>query len=153
MEDWQQTVLKIRTSNEEFYRLYRQGVEDMITLRLPIKGTDHMGFVPAAGVPWFVALFGRDSLIVSLQNALVYPEFARGALEVLGSPPGHRGRQLPRRRAGQDHARTALWANSHISSSFLTRLIMAPPTRRRSISSCFTPLGAAPAIPGCSSAI
>jgi hypothetical protein len=30
-------------------------------------------FVPAAGVPWFVALFGRDSLIVSLQNALVYP--------------------------------------------------------------------------------
>ena len=85
VEDWEQTVLKIRTSNEEFYRLYRQGVEDMITLRLPIKGTDHMQFVPAAGVPWFVAVFGRDSLIVSLQNALVYPDFARGALEVLGS--------------------------------------------------------------------
>jgi glycogen debranching enzyme len=85
VEDWEQTVLKIRTSNEEFYRLYRQGVEDMITLRLPIKGTDRMQFVPAAGVPWFVAVFGRDSLIVSLQNALVYPDFARGALEVLGS--------------------------------------------------------------------
>ena len=85
VEDWEQTVLKVRTSNEEFYRLYRQGVEDMITLRLPIKGTDHMQFVPAAGVPWFVAVFGRDSLIVSLQNALVYPDFARGALEVLGS--------------------------------------------------------------------
>ncbi len=82
---WQQTVLKIRTSNEEFYRLFRQGIEDMAALRLPIEGTDHMQFAPAAGVPWFVALFGRDSLIVSLQNALVYPDFARAALEVLGS--------------------------------------------------------------------
>jgi glycogen debranching enzyme len=31
-----------------------------------------------------MAPFGRDSLIVSLQNILVYPEFARGSLEVLG---------------------------------------------------------------------
>ncbi len=85
VEDWQQTVLKIRTSNEEFYRLFRQGIEDMAALRLPIEGTDHMQFAPAAGIPWFVALFGRDSLIVSLQNALVYPDFARAALEVLGS--------------------------------------------------------------------
>ena len=78
------TVLKLRTSNEEFYRFYRQAIEDMAALRLPIAGTDHMVFVPAAGLPWFVALFGRDSLIVSLQTMLVYPEFARGALDVLG---------------------------------------------------------------------
>src|SRR5262249_45467361 len=54
-------------------------------LRLPIFGGDHMVFLPAAGLPWFVALFGRDSLIVSMQNLLIYPEFARGALEILGS--------------------------------------------------------------------
>jgi glycogen debranching enzyme len=82
--DWQQTVLKIRTGNEEFYRCYRQAIEDMAALRLPITGTDHMVFVPAAGLPWFMAPFGRDSLIVSLQNILIYPEFARGALDVLG---------------------------------------------------------------------
>jgi hypothetical protein len=57
----------------------------MAALRLPIQGTDHMEFVPAAGVPWFVGLFGRDSLIVSFQNAMVYPDFARGALDVLGA--------------------------------------------------------------------
>jgi glycogen debranching enzyme len=57
----------------------------MAALRLPIPGTDHMVFLPAAGLPWFVAPFGRDSLIVSLQNILVYPEFASGALEILGS--------------------------------------------------------------------
>ena len=30
-----------------------------------------------------MALFGRDTLIVSLQTMIVYPEFAAGALEVL----------------------------------------------------------------------
>ena len=103
-----ETVLKIRTSNEEFYRLYRQALEDMAALRLPIAGTDHMVFVPAAGVPWFVAPFGRDSLIVSLQNMLVYPEFARGALDVLGSLQAKERRRLSRRRARQDPARDAL---------------------------------------------
>ncbi|HXT79330.1 MAG TPA: glycogen debranching N-terminal domain-containing protein [Acetobacteraceae bacterium] len=83
-KDWRQTVLKIETSNEEFYRYYHQAIDDMAALRLPIAGTDHMVFVPAAGLPWFMAPFGRDSLIVSLQNILVYPEFARGSLEFLG---------------------------------------------------------------------
>src|SRR5262249_51532764 len=85
LSDWRQSVLKIRTSNEEFYRLYRQALEDMAALRLPIFGTDHMVFLPAAGLPWFVAPFGRDSLIVSLQNLLIYPDFARGALDILSS--------------------------------------------------------------------
>lgn len=82
--EWRQMVLKIRTGNEEFYRLFRQSIDDMAALRLPIEGTDSAVFVPAAGLPWFMAPFGRDSLIVSLQNILVYPEFSRGALQVLG---------------------------------------------------------------------
>ena len=85
LTDWLESVLKIRCSNEEFYRLYRQALEDMAALRLPIVGTDHMVFLPAAGLPWFVAPFGRDSLIVSLQNILIYPDFARGSLDILGS--------------------------------------------------------------------
>jgi glycogen debranching enzyme len=83
LSDWQDAALKIETTNEEFYRFYHQSLGDMAALRLPIEGTDHLQFVPAGGVPWFVALFGRDSLIVSLQNAMVYPDFAKGALEVL----------------------------------------------------------------------
>ena len=56
----------------------------MAALRLPLDGTDHMEFVPAAGLPWFVALFGRDTLITSLQTMIVYPEFAAATLDVLG---------------------------------------------------------------------
>jgi glycogen debranching enzyme len=86
---WLETVLKIRTSNEEFYRMYRQALEDIAALRLPIAGTDRMSFIPAAGLPWYIAPFGRDSLIVTLQNTLIYPEFAHGVLEILGSLQAH----------------------------------------------------------------
>ena len=82
---WKESVLRIRTGNEEVYRLFTKAVEDMASLRLPILGTDHMQYVPAAGVPWFVALFGRDSLIASLQSVLVYPDFAGATLEVLAA--------------------------------------------------------------------
>ena len=115
LEDWQKAVLKVRTSNEEFYRLFRQAIDDMAALRLPVHGPDHLQFVPAAGVPWFVALFGRDSLIASLQNALVYPGFACATLDVLGSfrPPnatiiGTRNRARS--------CMNCVWASSHISS-------------------------------------
>ena len=85
IEDWKRSVLKIKTSNEEFYRFFHRSIEDMAGLRLPIERTNQLQFVPAAGVPWFVALFGRDTLIASLQNAIVYPEFAMATLDVLGS--------------------------------------------------------------------
>jgi hypothetical protein len=51
MAEWLKTVVKIETSNEEFYRLFHQALEDMAALRLPIKDTDHMVFLPAAGLP------------------------------------------------------------------------------------------------------
>jgi glycogen debranching enzyme len=82
--EWRNTVMKIETENADFQSLYDQAIEDMAALRLPVSGTHHLEFVPAAGIPWFFTLFGRDSLIAALQNALVYPDFARGALDVLG---------------------------------------------------------------------
>jgi len=85
LEHWQENVCKLQTSNAEYHRLFSRAVEDMASLRLPIEGVDRLDFVPAAGVPWFVALFGRDSLLVSLQNALLYPDFARGTLDILGA--------------------------------------------------------------------
>jgi glycogen debranching enzyme len=84
LREWQQSVLKIETANEEYYRFFRQAIEDMAALRLQAGDGDHMAFMPAAGLPWFMAPFGRDSLIASLQCMSVYPDFARGALRMLG---------------------------------------------------------------------
>jgi hypothetical protein len=104
MADWLQKVAKIQTSNKEFYRLFRQALEDMAALRPPIAGTDHLVFLPAAGLPWFIAPFGRDSLIVSLQNSLIYPVFFTRSIRDTRSPASNAGRQLPRCRARQDAA-------------------------------------------------
>jgi glycogen debranching enzyme len=82
-EAWRDKVLKIQTSNEEVYRFYRQAVEDIAALRLPTSETGPHEFVPAAGVPWFVALFGRDTLIASLQATMSYPQFSRATLAAL----------------------------------------------------------------------
>ena len=80
---WQARCTDIITPNEHVYRMYRQAVEDMGALRIYDMDVSDEAWVPAAGVPWFVTLFGRDSLIVALQNMPVAPGFARGALKRL----------------------------------------------------------------------
>jgi glycogen debranching enzyme len=80
---WRERATKLTTANEDVYRAYAQSVEDMGSLRLYDEGFALDVWLPAAGVPWFVALFGRDSLIVSLQNMMVHAPFALGALTKL----------------------------------------------------------------------
>ena len=44
-----------------------------------------LGSLPAAGMPWFMTVFGRDTLITCLQTLLFGPELARSALEALAN--------------------------------------------------------------------
>ncbi len=80
---WQSLCTNITTPNNDLYRTYRQAVDDMGALRIYDMDVSEDSWVPAAGVPWFVTLFGRDSLTVSFQNMAVSPDFARGALHWL----------------------------------------------------------------------
>jgi glycogen debranching enzyme len=82
---WRSQSTGLQTPNEEVYRTWRQAVDDLAALRLPIDWNGETFVVPAAGLPWFAALFGRDSLIVALQTAPLNPEFLRGALGTLGA--------------------------------------------------------------------
>lgn len=81
--DWEREATKLDSSKEDQYRLFKQSVEDMGALRLhehdPVGGS----WLPAAGVPWFVTIFGRDSLIASLQTMMVNPRLSLGALRKL----------------------------------------------------------------------
>lgn len=43
------------------------------------------GTIPAAGIPWFIAPFGRDSLIVALQTLHAYPDRTDATLRVLAA--------------------------------------------------------------------
>lgn len=63
--------------------IWRQAVSDMEALRMEDATVRRNVFVPAAGIPWFVSLFGRDSLVVSIESISGFPEFALGALHAL----------------------------------------------------------------------
>ena len=82
-QQWQDETTHITTAQEEIYRLYRQSIEDLGALRLYDRDLPDDTWLPAAGVPWFVAIFGRDSLIASLQCMMVRPSFALGTLHKL----------------------------------------------------------------------
>ncbi len=83
LRNWRSQAMRLKTPHMGLQQLFDQSVDDLAALRLPLEGTDMEAFVPAAGIPWFAALFGRDSLITAIQTVPVYPNFARGALEVL----------------------------------------------------------------------
>lgn len=69
----------ISTSNELFNRWLERSIAD---LRMMITTTEH-GSIPYAGVPWFAAPFGRDSIIAAYQLLWVDPSIARGVLSYL----------------------------------------------------------------------
>lgn len=75
--------VSVETPNHVVDRAWDQAVRDLEALRLEDPTFERGVFIPAAGVPWFVTLFGRDSLIVSMQGISGFPEFASGALRRL----------------------------------------------------------------------
>jgi len=81
---WRAGILKLDADGHAFERMYEQAVEDIAALRMPLTGTNGVQTIVAAGLPWFVALFGRDTLIVALQTVVLDTQFSRAALDVLG---------------------------------------------------------------------
>ena len=78
-------MVSIETPNWTVRRTWEQAVRDLDALRLEDPTFERGVVIPAAGVPWFVTLFGRDTLIVSMQAISGYPEFASGALRRLSA--------------------------------------------------------------------
>jgi glycogen debranching enzyme len=81
---WVDSVTEMKSTNENLNLLYRQSVEDIGALRLYDYDLASDVWIPAAGVPKFVTVFGRDSIIVSLQNMITHAGFALGTLKKLG---------------------------------------------------------------------
>jgi glycogen debranching enzyme len=68
---------------------YRRSLVDLAALRFspPIMGYRSL---PAAGLPWFMTMFGRDSILTSLQALPFTPELAATTLRALGDWQGTR---------------------------------------------------------------
>jgi glycogen debranching enzyme len=84
-ERWLNACTALSTPAADLQQTYQQSVQDMGALRLFERDLGPDVWVPSAGVPWFVTLFGRDSLIATLQNLIVYAPFAEGTLHTLAA--------------------------------------------------------------------
>lgn len=63
-----------------------RGLADLAVLRVPAAGPDgERHLVPAAGVPWFLTLLGRDALLTSLFALPYRPAIAAATLPVLAA--------------------------------------------------------------------
>jgi glycogen debranching enzyme len=60
-----------------------QSLGDLAALRFEAVINDHQVSVPAAGIPWYLAIIGRDALWTAYQALPFAPELAAGALTAL----------------------------------------------------------------------
>ena len=80
---WKLQVPRMSTPAFDLQRTFERSISDLASLRM--KGVFGIGELPAAGMPWFMTLFGRDTLITSLQTLVLGPELATGALRSLAA--------------------------------------------------------------------
>jgi glycogen debranching enzyme len=71
---------KLETGWVALRKSWERSVEDLESLSF--DAGDGL-LVPAAGTPWFMALFGRDSLITAYQAMILSPQPARNVLRAL----------------------------------------------------------------------
>ncbi len=79
--EWQEACTRIRTSSYTFNRIMETGILDLRSL----MQQEPQGLVVTAGLPWFFTLFGRDSLITSLQTLMLNPTIAVDTLHALAA--------------------------------------------------------------------
>lgn len=81
LERWLSDAPKLNSSWPPLPAIYGRSLVDLAALRF--RSGVIPGALPAAGLPWFMAIFGRDSLIASFQALPFAPELARTTLSSL----------------------------------------------------------------------
>jgi glycogen debranching enzyme len=142
LEKWLNRAPRLECDWEPLDQIYRRCLTDLAALRfspLTMQGRS----LPAAGLPWFMTIFGRDSIFTSLQALPFASELAATTLQALAERQGTRiddfrdedpGRILHEQRFGE------LTAFEERPS----RRTTDRPTPRRSMSFCLTSTSAGP---------
>ncbi len=89
LEKWLERTPGLRCDWEPLEQIYRRCLTDLAALRfstLTMPGRS----LPAAGLPWFMTIFGRDSIFTSLQALPFTAELAATTLRALAERQGTR---------------------------------------------------------------
>jgi glycogen debranching enzyme len=89
LQRWMASAPQLHSSWTDLERIYERAMVDLAALRFFSRYTPGEA-LPAAGLPWFMALFGRDSIITSFQALPFVPELTSTTLRVLAMRQGTR---------------------------------------------------------------
>ena len=98
LRDWRHSTSVVDTQDEGFTDLVARSAQDLGALRI-VDPHDASQVAVAAGAPWFMTIFGRDSLLTSWMALPLDPSLAVGTLRTLArgwaaslaAPPGTPG--------------------------------------------------------------
>ena len=90
LNEWRDQLPRVDSDSHVLVELMRQGAADMAALRVEVQLRDQRILLPAAGLPWFLTLFGRDTLIAAYQTLGFGPALAYGALVSLARLQGRK---------------------------------------------------------------
>jgi glycogen debranching enzyme len=89
LEQWLADAPRLESNSESLRSTYRRSLVDLAALRFsPLSAGKRS--LPAAGLPWFMTMFGRDSILTSLQSLPFAPELAATTLRELAIRQGTR---------------------------------------------------------------
>jgi glycogen debranching enzyme len=89
LKRWLDAAPSLESDRQTLKDTYRRSLIDLAALRFSPPIARGMS-LPAAGLPWFMAMFGRDSILTSLQALPFEPELAATTLRALGRWQGSR---------------------------------------------------------------
>ncbi len=77
---WDTEVTEVTSDNDDFNEMVTRSHKD---LRMLLTQSEEGHFFVAAGIPWFVCLFGRDSIITAMEALMFNPSIAKWTLYIL----------------------------------------------------------------------
>ena len=99
LKEWLEQAPTV-TCHPEAMRVYARNLVDIAALRFR-PDTMPEDSLPAAGLPWFMAVFGRDSLFTSYQMLPFAPELAATTLHALAASQGKKEVELTEEEPGR----------------------------------------------------
>ena len=85
VQAWRAALPSLETDDARLRVAWDQAARDLHALLLSVPDS---GFIPAAGVPWYMAVFGRDAAITARQTMVLGPEIPLGTLRRLAHYQG-----------------------------------------------------------------
>ncbi len=86
LQQWLERAPQLMCDYEPLQKAYERSLVDLTAMRFTTLTSGIP--IPTAGLPWFMTIFGRDSIFVSLQTLPFMPQFTPPVLRVLAIDQG-----------------------------------------------------------------